>query len=381
MGKNAQFTEDESLICTVKGLQQGVSYKFRVTAICGSAGESEASNLSNPLSVVLPQSQFQTSKILDHCDLVRPAKDGRPAVYTLPLSPVYEDNVRHLRKFEINLEKGKTTQTESFQGPPEKVIMAVGSKGSGKTTILNAMVNHILGVQWKDDFRFKMIQEISDKQEEEKIGNEARSQSQYVSCYTLPHIEGFKVPYTITVVDTPSFGNTRGLEHFKLIIEQIPTLFDTKGQKWIDHVDAICFVVQAGNPRLTLAQQYVFCSILSMFGKDIKENIIVFFSLADGQRPQALSAMLEAGILDDDSHYFKFNNSALLVDNSDGDDEDNFDGMFWKMGIKSFEKFFAALAKMEACQVGSLDSEKQAFNAIVWTINEFGDQINHGLKR
>ena len=230
---------------------------------------------------------------------------------------------------------------------PEKVIMVVGATGSGKTTTVNAMINHVLGVQWKDDFRLKMIDELSSNQGAGTIGNQAHSQTQFVSCYTLPYMEGFKIPYTLTIVDTPGFGDTRGIEHDKLITEQISRFFNTKGLAGIDHVDAICFMAQAGNPRLTPTQQYVFDRILAMFGKDIKENVLVLFTFADGQKPQALSAMLEAGILEDESNFFKFNNSALFVANSGEEDEENFDRMFWRMGIKSFEKFFHELAKME----------------------------------
>ena len=48
-----------------------------------------------------------------------------------------------------------------------------------------------------------------------------------------------------------------------------------------------------------------------------------------------------------ESNYFKFNNSVLFADNSGEDDEYNFYKMFWKMGIKSFEKLFKGLAEME----------------------------------
>ncbi|CAH3182360.1 unnamed protein product [Porites evermanni] len=341
------YTEDVSPTCTIKGLQAGVPYNFSVTAICGSEGDSNPSDLSNPLQTMVPPTNFDTRKILGCCSLVQPSEDGKPAVYTLPLTQVHEDSRSQLRKFVINIGEKEMQLQYEIKTVPEKVMMVVGATGSGKTTTVNAMINHVLGVQWKDDFRLKMIHELSSNQGAVTIGNQAHSQTQFVSCYTLPYMEGFKILYTLTIVDTPGFGDTRGIEHDKMITEQIRRFFNTKGSAGIDHIDAICFIAQAGNPRLTPTQQYVFDRILAMFGKDIKKNVLVLFTFADGQKPQALSAMLEAGILEDESNFFKFNNSALFVANSGEEDEENFDRMFWRMGIKSFEKFFHELAKME----------------------------------
>ena len=331
------YTEDASLTCTIKGLQAGVPYNFSVTAICGSEGDSNPSDPSDPLQTIVPPRKFDTSKILGCCSLVQPPEDLD-----------YEDSRSQLRKFVINLGETGMQLQGKFNIVPEKVIMVVGSTGSGKTTTVNAMINHVLGVQWKDNFRLKMIHELSSNQGAGTIGNQANSQTQFLSCYTLPYMEGFKIPYNLTIVDTPGFGDTRGIEHDKVITKQIRRFFNTKGSAGIDHVDAICFMAQAGNPRLTPTQQYVFDRILAMFGKDIKENVLVLFTFADGQKPQALSAMLEAGILERESNFFKFNNSALFVANSGENDEDNFDRMFWRMGIKSFEKFFQGLAEMES---------------------------------
>ena len=341
------YTEDASLTCTIKGLQAGVPYHFSVTAICGSEGDSNPSDPSDPLQTMVPPKKFDTSRILAVCNLVQQPEDGKPAVYTPPLSPKYQDSGSQLRKFVINLAEKRMQLQYKLKTVPEKVIMVVGATGSGKTTTVNAMINHVLGVQWKDDFRLKMIDELSSNQGAGTIGNQAHSQTQFVSCYTLPYMDGFKIPYNLTIGDTPGFGDTRGIERDKAITEQIRRFFHTKGSAGIDHVDAICFMAQAGNPRLTPTQQYVFDRILAMFGKDIKENVLVLFTFADGQKPQALSVMLQAGILEDESNFFKFNNSALFVANSGEEDEENFDRMFWRMGIKSFEKFFHELAKME----------------------------------
>ena len=375
------YTEDASLTCTIKGLQGGVPYNFSVTAICGSEGDSNPSDLSNPLQTMVPPTKFDTRKILGCCSLVQPSEDGKPAVHTLPLTQVHEDSLSQLRKFVINIGEKEMQLQYEIKTIPEKVMMVVGSTGSGKTTTVNAMINHVLGVQWKDDFRLKMIHELSSNQGTETIGNQAHSQTQFVSCYTLPYMEGFKIPYNLTIVDTPGFGDTRGIEHDKVITEQIRRFFNTKGSAGIDHVDAICFMAQAGNPRLTPTQQYVFDRILAMFGKDIKKNVLVLFTFADGQKPQALSAMLAAGILEDESNFFKFNNSALFVANSAEDDKENFDRMFWRMGIKSFEKFFLELANMEP---KSLVLTKQVLNEraqLEVRLSGLREKINLGVNK
>ncbi|KAK3565618.1 hypothetical protein QTP86_012948 [Hemibagrus guttatus] len=110
--------------------------------------------------------------------------------------------------------------------------------------------------------------------------------------------------------------------------------------------------VKSALARLTHTQKYIFEAILSIFGKDIANNITIMVNFADGQKPPVLEAIKAADIpcgkKEDGTHlHFKFNNSALFAQNIDLDDEENFDEMFWKMGKGSMKRFFTHLEKME----------------------------------
>ncbi|KAG7256697.1 hypothetical protein CRUP_014683 [Coryphaenoides rupestris] len=249
---------------------------------------------------------------------------------------------------------------------PNRTIMFLGATGSGKSTLINGMINYILGIDWKDSFRFKLI-------DEGQLKSQAESQTSHVTAYKVNHQDGFKVPYSLTIVDTPSFGDTRGIERDRAITEQIRRLFTSA--KGVLEIDAVCFVTQASLARLTTSQKYVFDSVLSIFGKDVAENICMLVTFADGQQPPVLEAINASKVPCPKTKkglpvHFKFNNSALFADNrsvhdrvDEDPDEDmdvgDFDEMFWAMGAKSMKIFFTALDKMTT---KSLQLTKEVLN-------------------
>ena len=228
----------------------------------------------------------------------------------------------------------------------EKVILVVGASGSGKSTWINALFNHIVGVEYEDDFRFKLVTG-------EGGATQAHSQTHYTTIYTLQHMDGMAVNYTLTIVDTPGFGDTRGIALDKHIQKQLCGIFDTSNGG-IDHLNAVGFVIQSSAARLTETQKYIFDSILGLFGYDIRENIFILFTFADAMKPKALAAVKQDGM--QYQTYFKFNNSAFFQDvaepneaqNDDCDDEDDsdvdsFKQMFWKIGMKYFSNLLTRL--------------------------------------
>ena len=273
-----------------------------------------------------------------HCQL----RSSEPMnIYVPVVSPKYEDQRNLIRKFDIG---------ESNMHASEKVIMMVGATGSGKTTLINGLINYIFGIKWEDGFKLKLI--------EEKVSNQAKSITKYISSYTIHHQQGFNVPYTITVIDTPGFGDTQGIKRDQEITQQIKTFFSTTGPSGIDRLDAVAFVAQSSLARLTPSQKYIFESILSLFGKDIENCIMLLLTFGDGQRPQILDSIEEVKL--PHRKHLKFNNSTLFTSNkgdndakSDNDSDDDrdddavVDKSFWERGEKSFRLLVTELSKVK----------------------------------
>lgn len=92
---------------------------------------------------------------------------------------------------------------------------------------------------------------------------------------------------------------------------------------------------------MTPTQRYIFYSILALFGNDIKRNIFVLITFADGDEPPVLNTLKNAGVPFEKE--FVFNNSALFVD----PEKTKNGSLFWKMGKQSFDEFFSALRKIQ----------------------------------
>ncbi|XP_034770646.2 uncharacterized protein LOC117401647 [Acipenser ruthenus] len=351
-------TQKTKCLHTVENLKPSHRYRFRVSSDCGKAGKSALS--AEVVIATLSEEEAKSKKELqDEIQSERflefsiPVGEGPPAVHQLSLHEEPLGNSEHYQKFIFGRGVGKETN---------KVVMVVGATGAGKSTLINGMVNYILGVQWEDHFRFKLIHEDTKR-------TQAESQTSIVTAYELSRQEGFQVPFSLTIIDTPGFGDTRGMDKDKLITQQLKDFFsDPDG---VDHIDAVCFVVQASLARLTKPQQYVFDSILSIFGKDIENNILILVTFADCEDIPALEAIKAAELPCNKDKKgkptnFAFNNSALYISNfakkklcdddedsdsdSKSDDEDNSlrkKKDIWIDTSKNMKKFFRMLGKVE----------------------------------
>ena len=255
---------------------------------------------------------------------------GQPSVYHLECSKTWSQ-VQPLRWFNIG---------QANDSVMHKTILLMGATGSGKSTLVDAMVNYILGVQWNDPFRFKIVQD-------EKRSSQAQSQTRCITSYTIHHTKGMQIPYTLTIIDTPGFGDTEGLGRDEQITEMIGKFLIHPETKIDDN--AICFVASSADTRLTPTQEYIITSVLSIFGRDVKDNIRLLATFTDGSVPPVVEACHAAKFpfkIDPKTgrptDFYKFNNSVIFASNEESE-ESTFDKAFWTMATNNFFNFFDAL--------------------------------------
>ena len=225
-------------------------------------------------------------------------------------------------------------------------ILLVGETGSGKTTLLNSLVNAVMEVKFEDPFRYVIIKEETGRGQHE-------SQTSDVTIYYLLPPKGSKIP-PLKIVDTPGFGDTRGLEEDEKIFEKISDVFKNK----IDIINAICFVAKSSGNRLSSREEYIYNKVLNLFGNDIKENFVFMLTFCDANKPSIIKSLESDKSLFKDvipfikkPYYYKFNNSAIFADNVENEDDDeDFEmiKMFWKLGMDNFTKFINRIKLMNS---------------------------------
>ncbi|CAF3356242.1 unnamed protein product [Rotaria socialis] len=234
----------------------------------------------------------------------------------------------------------------------EKVVLLVGETGTGKTTLINSLVNYYYGVAWADEFRLILIAK-EDEADESIVRSQSESQTHWITAYTLHWQPNCPVDYTLTLIDTPGYNDPQGVQTDNLTTENLGKFFNLNCIEYgIDRIDGIAFVVLNSQTRLTTTQRYVFHAVLSIFGKDIKENIFLMATHADTDKPGILEAAKAAGIPHQEC--LLFNNSNVCCRNEkkksqgknedDDDDDEVTNGQYvWKKNMKQMINFFRML--------------------------------------
>ncbi|XP_076084706.1 uncharacterized protein LOC143055447 [Mytilus galloprovincialis] len=368
-GKWNVFPKPIPYICRfvkIDGLKAMTSYVFKVRVANVEMGKEGS---FSPESDVVTTGESPAFKIMKRSEQI---ENGIPAVYRLPIQeiPRARNSISQTRKFILGKPENNTK---------EKTIMIVGATGSGKSTLINGMANYVMGVTWEDPFRFTLIH--LENCELERYGDEALSHTEWITCYTIYSNVASRIDYTINFIDTPGFGDIRGLKQDTKIVSQIRDLFTAKDSKGVSTLDAVCFILKAPDARLTTTQKYIFESILALFGNDIKNNICTLVTFADGEKPPVLAAL--AALNDKPlpyETYFEFNNSALFANNRT-DSKSNLSPFFWEMGMKSCRDFFQSLFSFQTKSLLLTSEVLKKRLKLENTIKHLQEEIDLGLSK
>ena len=197
----------------------------------------------------------------------------------------------------------------------------MGETGTGKTTLLDAFVNYLDGMEFTDNWRWKLVDEnhFIDK-------HTSKSQTTEMSYYYINDKRNSNIEFNVKIIDTPGFGDTGGIDKDNQIVKKFEKLF-----KEINEIDYILVTVKAGETRWTAGNRYVYDRVQEVFGKDAAERFVLMCTFADGGVPIATETLKPYLTF---QQYFPFNNSALYLNK--GTSQTKF---FWKLAMKSVEEF------------------------------------------
>lgn len=204
----------------------------------------------------------------------------------------------------------------------------VGETGTGKSTLINSMINYIMGVRWEHKIWLEAI-EIPEHQTE--------SQTKAVTVY---EVNAPNSPFVLTVIDTPGFGDTEGFDKDKRIAEALQQLF--RSEDGIHEIHAVCLVLNATDARLHERKRYILDEILSLFGKDIEKHILLLFTHQEKPTlPKRITNFIKKSLskYTENGEYICFKFDNCQSEYSDEEDRASYKAS-WDNGIDNFRKFF-----------------------------------------
>ena len=182
---------------------------------------------------------------------------------------------------------------------PYKMLL-IGETGSGKTSFLNLLCNS------------RLIEELGKGADAAKLEQIMRYNDLTIENLTAMHSKTREVKsyeaeiyrMRTTVIDTPGFGDLRGLEQDK---ENVKKIIDAlKGE---DYINCVCLVIYGRQARISASLQYTLSEISTTLPKEVIDNIIVVFT----NTASALDCYFELHQLD--VFFGKKIDRALYIDN------------------------------------------------------------------
>uniref|UniRef100_A0A8C1SJD8 AAA+ ATPase domain-containing protein n=1 Tax=Cyprinus carpio TaxID=7962 RepID=A0A8C1SJD8_CYPCA len=302
-------------------------------------------DMDNPIKTEL-------SEILKNCKSIK----GPTTRFILNITQISEGEF--LRKKRLG---------EKNDDKPHKVILMVGETGTGKTALINAMINYIMGVRWEH----KIWLQIPEHQTES-----------LTAAVTVYEVFVQDSPFSLIVIDTPGFGSTQGRDKDKLIPEALQQLF--RSEDGIHEIHAVCLVLKGSDARLHERQRYIMDEIFSLFGKDLENNLVVLITNSHETVPKKSLNFIKAARIPcakkkgGQPVYFKFDNCQSEC--IDEEERESYKAS-WDSGIENFEQFFDYLNRINAKSTNMTESVLSARKQLNAKISNLKDRIKQAKQR
>ena len=202
----------------------------------------------------------------------------------------------------------------------EKVVAFVGPTRAGKTSLLNALINHLFGVQFDSQFRLRLC-ELHD-------GRPSPPAAHWLTVLRLNWSLAFPLPYTLTLVDTPPINAATAT--------QLRTLLTAKALHAPDHIDLLCVVLPAAADSVPESTLSAVRELQALLGTEASNATVLMATHADNTAPRVANALQGVPV----ARCLKANTSALLQAPADDEEEAELARALWGLTERSVRRLF-----------------------------------------
>uniref|UniRef100_A0A3P9P8F5 Septin-type G domain-containing protein n=1 Tax=Poecilia reticulata TaxID=8081 RepID=A0A3P9P8F5_POERE len=257
----------------------------------------------------------------------------------------------------------RVTVGEKNPNRPNKSILLVGERAAGKPALIDALLNYSLGLKPEHGVWFQVVEEVEKSQ--------SASQTPDVIVYQIFEVKNQTLPFSLTVIDTPGYGDSRGVQHDDEVSNSLLNMFQTRDGATDLH--AVGLVMKATDHRVSDRLKYVFNSVVSLFGAG---NTVALITHSDGMPPHAaLKALEEANITSsknnkNQSVHFVFNNQKMIQRT-----QENLFGLetAWRVslnGLTAFARFLHAAQPNDLTATFQVLAERARLTACVQNLQD-----------
>lgn len=254
---------------------------------------------------------------------------GNPSIFLLRPDEIRIDS-NNFRWYEMGVKPSDSVTKD-------RTLLLMGPSGSGKSAVVENLINYIFGVQWSDSYRLRMATDL---------------ETSAVASYTF--YEGtMNIPFTLTVIDTPGYCGEVFIDGSSSSL--ISTfLAHGNSRRFFQTVDVVGLVANANQKLMSPGLKGALEAVPNIFkGQDIP-NVAWFCTHSNDidKSPLVLESIDPASPFRADI-YFELDNSTLFASNVEEDDKEEEERevacpmKLWENNWINFDSLLQQLQDME----------------------------------